>query len=125
MRFAPFSKKQLRVLTWWRPGSPDRQKDAILCDGAVRSGKTLAQLLQNLQLFPQELINVRLRKDQNWQENQALKAMQTEAEHALAGQGRVLIRASGTEPLVRIMVEAQQAQQAHDWAQRLADTLRN
>ena len=41
MRFAPFSKKQLRVLTWWRPGSPDRQKDAILCDGAVRSGKTL------------------------------------------------------------------------------------
>ena len=91
----------------------------------VRSGKTLAQLLQNLQLFPQELINVRLRKDQNWQENQALKAMQTEAEHALAGQGRVLIRASGTEPLVRIRVEAQQAQHAHDWAQRLADTLRN
>ncbi len=41
MRFAPFSKKQLRVLTWWRPSSPDRQKDAILCDGAVRSGKTL------------------------------------------------------------------------------------
>lgn len=41
MRFAPFSKKQLRVLTWWRPGSPDREKDAILCDGAVRSGKTL------------------------------------------------------------------------------------
>ena len=91
----------------------------------VRSGKTLAQMLQNLQLFPQELINVRLRKDQNWQENQALKAMQKEAEHALAGQGRVLIRASGTEPLVRIMVEAQQAQHAHDWAQRLADTLRN
>ena len=72
----------------------------------VRSGKTLAQLLQNLQLFPQELINVRLRKDQNWQENQALKAMQTEAEHALAGQGRVLMRASGTEPLLRVMVEA-------------------
>ena len=36
-----FSYKQRRVLTWWRPGSPDRQKDAILCDGAVRSGKTL------------------------------------------------------------------------------------
>ncbi len=90
-----------------------------MLQACVRSGKTLAQLLQNLQLFPQELINVRpLAKDQNWQENQALKAMQTEAEHALAGQGRVLIRASGTEPLVRIMVEAQQAQHAHDWAQR-------
>ncbi len=36
-----FSPKQRRVLTWWRPGSPDRKKSAILCDGAVRSGKTL------------------------------------------------------------------------------------
>ena len=36
-----FSEKQKRVLTWWRPGSPDRGKQAILCDGAVRSGKTL------------------------------------------------------------------------------------
>ena len=37
-----FSPKQRRVLTWWMPGSPDREKEAILCDGAVRSGKTLA-----------------------------------------------------------------------------------
>ena len=36
-----FSEKQKRVLTWWRPGSPDRDRQAILCDGAVRSGKTL------------------------------------------------------------------------------------
>jgi len=36
-----FSPKQRRVLTWWRPGSPDRERSAILCDGAVRSGKTL------------------------------------------------------------------------------------
>ena len=36
-----FSEKQRRVLTWWRPGSPDRDRQAILCDGAVRSGKTL------------------------------------------------------------------------------------
>ena len=36
-----FSPKQRRVLTWWRPGSPDREKQAIICDGAVRSGKTL------------------------------------------------------------------------------------
>jgi len=37
-----FSAKQRRVLTWWMPGSPDRDKEAIVCDGAVRSGKTLA-----------------------------------------------------------------------------------
>ena len=37
-----FSKKQRAVLTWWVPGNPNFHKDAILCDGAVRSGKTLA-----------------------------------------------------------------------------------
>lgn len=36
-----FSEKQRKVLTWWRPGSPDREKQAVICDGAVRSGKTL------------------------------------------------------------------------------------
>ena len=41
MRPLKFSKKQRRVLTWWRPGSPDSGYDAILCEGAVRSGKTL------------------------------------------------------------------------------------
>ena len=42
MNYIPFSEKQKRVLTWWMPGSPDCGKDAIVCDGAVRSGKTLA-----------------------------------------------------------------------------------
>ena len=41
MRELVFSPKQRRVLTWWRPGSPDRDKQAIICDGAVRSGKSL------------------------------------------------------------------------------------
>ena len=41
MKSLVFSPKQRRVLTWWRPGSPDREYQAILCEGAVRSGKTL------------------------------------------------------------------------------------
>ena len=41
MKFSPFSKKQLQVLTWWCENSPYRGRDAIICDGAVRSGKTL------------------------------------------------------------------------------------
>ncbi len=45
MEFQPFSRKQLRVLTWWCEGSPDRSHDAIICDGAVRSGKTLCMSL--------------------------------------------------------------------------------
>ena len=45
MEFRPFSRKQLRVLTWWCEGSPDQGHDAIICDGAVRSGKTLCMSL--------------------------------------------------------------------------------
>lgn len=45
MEFKPFSEKQLRVLTWWCPDSPDAGRDAIICDGAVRSGKTFCTSL--------------------------------------------------------------------------------
>ncbi len=45
MKFSTFSKKQLQVLSWWCPSSENRQKDAIICDGAVRSGKTLCMFL--------------------------------------------------------------------------------
>lgn len=45
MNFKPFSKKQLRTLTWWCDSSPDRERDAIICDGAVRSGKTVCMSL--------------------------------------------------------------------------------
>ena len=43
--FVPFSKKQLRVLTWWCPQSRDGYRDALICDGAVRSGKTMCMSL--------------------------------------------------------------------------------
>lgn len=45
MKFKPFSSKQLRALTWWCDSSPDRDHDAIICDGAVRSGKTVCMSL--------------------------------------------------------------------------------
>ncbi|MGG3012284.1 PBSX family phage terminase large subunit [Brevibacillus sp. HD1.4A] len=44
-KWSPLSKKQLKVLTWWRPGSPVRDKDAIICDGSVRAGKTVVMSL--------------------------------------------------------------------------------
>jgi len=89
----------------------------------VRSGQSLAQLLQDVTLFPQTLINVRLQPGQDWQGN-ARMASETEAVQALLGEsGRVLIRASGTEPLVRVMVEARDAAQAKACAQRIAQTL--
>ena len=42
MSYSAFSPKQKRLLTWWVPGNPDSKREAIVCDGAVRSGKTLA-----------------------------------------------------------------------------------
>lgn len=90
----------------------------------VRSGKTMADLLKDVALFPQTLINVRLHPGQDWQSNMRMKEETQKVEAELGDSGRVLIRASGTEPLVRVMVEAREADQAQRCAQRIADTLK-
>ncbi|MGO4331349.1 phosphoglucosamine mutase [Cupriavidus sp. 2TAF22] len=89
-----------------------------------RSGKTLAQLLEGVSLFPQTLINVRVEKGFDWQSHAGLSAARAAIEPQLEGKGRVLIRASGTEPVVRVMVEAEQVETAERAAQTLADSLR-
>ncbi|MBW0172524.1 MAG: phosphoglucosamine mutase [Hydrogenophaga sp.] len=90
----------------------------------VESGKTMAELLADVTLFPQTLINVRLQPGQDWRSN-TLLAKETQAVEAELGDGgRVLIRASGTEPLLRVMVEARDATQAQNCAERLAATVR-
>jgi len=89
----------------------------------LRAGKSMAGLLEGVTLFPQTLLNVRLRPGTDWQANAALKEQTLAVEHELGQSGRVLIRASGTEPLVRVMVEARDAAQALRCAQRIADTL--
>ena len=90
----------------------------------VATGQTMAQLLSEVQLFPQVLINVRIAKDQKWQDNPQLASAIQEVELQLAETGRVLIRASGTEPLVRVMVEAQDPVLAQTYAEKIAATLR-
>jgi phosphoglucosamine mutase len=90
-----------------------------------RSGTALAALLGDVKLFPQELINVRLKPGQDWKANAALAPTQSEIEKKLGSTGRVLIRASGTEPLVRVMVEAREASVARSSAQQLADCIQS
>lgn len=90
----------------------------------VRSGKTLAAQLSTLTLFPQVLINVRLAPEQDWKSNRLLAQTQAEVEQLLGETGRVLIRASGTEPLLRVMVEARDATQASLCAQKLVDAVK-
>ena len=89
----------------------------------VRSGKRMAELLSAVALFPQTLINVKIKPGAEWQSNTALQKAIREVEKELDGTGRVLIRASGTEPLVRVMVEAKNPVQTKSCAQRIAHTL--
>ena len=85
--------------------------------------QTLAQLLQPVTLFPQTLINVRYKQGYQWQSDVAMQDAVKLAEQQLNGSGRVLIRASGTEPLLRVMVEAADAATAKDHAQKIASVI--
>jgi phosphoglucosamine mutase len=85
-----------------------------------RNGSTLAALLDGVHLFPQTMINVRLPDGRRWQDNRALADAQAQAELQLGNSGRVLIRASGTEPVLRVMVEAQDGALARRCAETMA-----
>jgi phosphoglucosamine mutase len=89
-------------------------------EASVRRGQSVAQMLEGVTLFPQTLLNVRLQPGQDWKKSQALETETKRAESELQGVGRVLIRPSGTEPVLRVMVEAQDAAQARATAERLA-----
>jgi phosphoglucosamine mutase len=85
-----------------------------------RAGKTLAELLADLALLPQVLLNVRLRPGFDWESHAPLRREIERVETQLAGHGRVLIRASGTEPLLRLMVENEDEQRAAVLTRQLA-----
>jgi len=84
-----------------------------------RSGKSLAELLQGVTLFPQTMINVRMAPGTDWRSNARLADETRAVTEELGRTGRVLIRASGTEPVLRVMVEAQDAVRAKTLAERL------
>ncbi|MDY0106358.1 MAG: phosphoglucosamine mutase [Giesbergeria sp.] len=90
----------------------------------VRNGQSLAQMLAGVTLFPQVLLNVRLQPGQDWRANARLARETQAVESELGETGRVLIRPSGTEPLLRVMVEARDPAQASSCAERLADAAR-
>jgi phosphoglucosamine mutase len=92
---------------------------------AVRhSGRTLAQLLADLRLLPQHLINVRIEPGFDWNKSETLQRELAAVQSELSGSGRVLIRPSGTEPVLRVMVEARDAAAARRYAERLAEAVR-
>ncbi len=88
-----------------------------------RSNKSLQECCGELKLYPQTLINKKVPAGFDWTQDQGLVAEKEAVERELGDAGRVLIRASGTEPLIRVMVEAKEAELAERMARRIADKL--
>lgn len=87
----------------------------------VRSGKALGELIGDLKMYPQVMINAPLKAGLDWQNHAELNRVKAEVETDLGDRGRVLIRASGTEPILRLMVEAETQELAKRAVERLAD----
>jgi phosphoglucosamine mutase len=90
----------------------------------AKSGTSLHQLKNQMVKYPQVLINVKTKEKVDLDNHQQLNTTIKEVEENLGDEGRVLIRASGTEPLIRVMVEAKDAQLTQQSAEKLANTLR-
>lgn len=87
------------------------------------SGKTATELMSVMEKFPQALVNVRVTDRTLYDGNEAIAAAEAAAEAELGDEGRLLVRPSGTEPLIRVMVEAHTQQKADEIANRVADVV--
>jgi len=113
------------ILSLDRHSTGDGIVSALLVLAAMRrSNQSLEQLLEGVKLFPQKLINVRMQPGADWKSSDAIKRAISDAESALDGSGRVLIRASGTEPVLRVMVEAQHEKDAVHHAESIASVVK-
>ena len=93
---------------------------------AVReSGRTLAELTTDLVMYPQVLLNVAVPKGFDWKKHSAIKSAQADAERSLNGRGRVLLRPSGTEPVLRVMVEGEPREAIESAAQSIAAAVKS
>ncbi len=89
------------------------------------SGKSLAELKSGMQKYPMELVNVRVAKKVDINKFDSIKKAVAAVEKKLGDNGRVLLRASGTEPLIRVMVEGVNADEVVKYAHQLAEDVRN
>ncbi|SAL46098.1 phosphoglucosamine mutase [Caballeronia telluris] len=114
------------ILSLDRHSTGDGIVSALLVLAAIqRSGKTLAEQLEGVTLFPQKLINVRMSPGADWKSSDAIQTAIANAERALQAHGRVLIRASGTEPVLRVMVEAASETDAIRHAETIAQVVKD
>jgi phosphoglucosamine mutase len=86
----------------------------------VKSGKSLSELKAGMKKYPQRMINVPVSGKVDLDNDAAVQQAVRSAEQRMAGRGRVLLRPSGTEPVVRVMVEGEDEQQVNEEAEQLA-----
>ena len=92
----------------------------------LRSHMDLHDLASGFEMYPQTLVNVRYANQEvDYLAHSNVQSAKKEAESALGKTGRVLLRKSGTEPLIRVMVESNDESQSHKWAEHIAETVRN
>ena len=114
------------ILTLDRHTTGDGTVAALQVLAALReSDSDLESLLGGLHLYPQKLINVPIVKGFRWQDDPSIQAALAAVEARMSGRGRVLLRASGTEPLVRVMVEGEEAGEVLAAAEDLATVVRD
>ena len=89
-----------------------------------RTGRPLAELAAGMPRYPQVMVNVRVRERSDPSTSAEIQAAVKRAERELGGSGRVVLRASGTEPVIRVMVEGREAGEVNRLANELADTVR-
>lgn len=92
---------------------------AIIAD----SGRPLSELVAGMPKYPQTMVNVKTAKRLDLDSSEAIKAAVSDAERELAESGRIVLRASGTEPVIRVMVEGEDAQKVEDLANQLANVV--
>jgi len=90
----------------------------------VENKKTLAQLIEPVEIYPQLLINVRVYDKTAAQEDADVQATVKEVEEALGDEGRILVRESGTEPVIRVMVEAKSDELCHEYVLKVVNKIK-
>lgn len=95
-----------------------------IAETMVESKKTLAQLVENVEIYPQLLINVRVTDKKAAQEDPDVQNAVKEVQEALGDEGRILVRESGTEPVVRVMVEAQSDEICHEYVLKVVNVIK-
>ena len=94
-------------------------------DAIRKSGLSLAELTADLVMYPQVLLNVEVPRGFDWKKHASIEKAQSAAEKALNGRGRILLRPSGTEPVLRVMVEGEPREAIESAAQSIAAAVRS